>query len=449
MNIYKKKEAFLLFLGDIFFFSTALWVTLAVRYLEVPSKEVLNLHIVPFTILFALWFVSFFIAGLYGKQTLLFRSRLPTLILNTQLVNSGLAVLFFYFIPFLNITPKVVLFIYLLVSFAFILIWRVRLSVFLGFRKKQKAILIGEGREMFELFNEVNNNPRYALTFVSAVDINQIDGKDFNRMLQETFLKEGISVVVGDFKNKKIDPFLPYLYGMIATNVQFVELHKVYTEIFDRVPLSILRYSWFFENVSPRTHVSYDMMKRTMDIFIAVVLGIFSFVLYPFVYLAIKLEDGGSIFVNLERVGKGNTTIFIRKFRTMTGVDVGEDTLKSKHTVTRVGSFLRKSRLYELPQLWNVIRGDISLIGPRPETPALVKKYQEDIPYYSIRHLIKPGLSGWAQIFHEKHPHHGLDVEETKNKLSYDLYYIKNRSLMLDVKIALLTIKTLLSRSGI
>jgi lipopolysaccharide/colanic/teichoic acid biosynthesis glycosyltransferase len=116
--------------------------------------------------------------------------------------------------------------------------------------------------------------------------------------------------------------------------------------------------------------------------------------------------------------------------------------------ITRVGKFLRTTRIDELPQLWNVFRGDLSLIGPRPELPELVKLYEKEIPYYNIRHLLKPGLSGWAQLYHKNHPHYRPDVSETRVKLSYDLYYIKNRSLLLDLKIALKTIKTLLSRSG-
>ena len=116
--------------------------------------------------------------------------------------------------------------------------------------------------------------------------------------------------------------------------------------------------------------------------------------------------------------------------------------------VTVVGSFLRKARIDELPQLWNVLRGDISLIGPRPEFPEAVAKYSEEIPNYTIRHSVKPGLSGWAQIYHERHPHHGIDVLETANKLSYDLYYIKHRSFLLDMKIALRTIKVVITFAG-
>ena len=117
--------------------------------------------------------------------------------------------------------------------------------------------------------------------------------------------------------------------------------------------------------------------------------------------------------------------------------------------VTRIGNILRRTRIDEFPQLWNVLKGDLSLIGPRPETPYLAELYEKEIPYYNIRHFIQPGLSGWAQIHHGKPPKFGVGYDETKEKLSYDIYYIKNRSLLLDFYIGLKTIKTLFSRTGL
>jgi len=117
--------------------------------------------------------------------------------------------------------------------------------------------------------------------------------------------------------------------------------------------------------------------------------------------------------------------------------------------ITRVGSFLRRTRLDELPQLWSILVGDLSLIGPRPELPELAALYEKEIPYYNVRHLITPGLSGWAQIHQEKPPKFGVAYDNTKLKLAYDLYYIKNRSFMLDVKIAIKTLRILVSRSGL
>jgi exopolysaccharide biosynthesis polyprenyl glycosylphosphotransferase len=446
MNIYNKKEGLLLFLGDVLVFIASLWMALLIRNLGVPSREVFYLHLFSFSFVFVAWVLSFFVAGLYGKHTLLFKSRLPTLILNTQIINSVLAVAFFYFIPALVITPKILLFIYLAISFLFILFWRVRLVSFFGFRHKQKAFLVGEGREMLELYEEVNNNPRYSLSFVSFLDIGR-DGYDAEDDLVRPVYENGISVIVVDSKSAKIEPLLPHLYNLIFANVRFVDMHKVYEDIFDRVPLSLLRYNWFLQNISSSSHPVYDTLKRLMDIIVSVIALLVSMIFYPFVFVAIKLDDGGPIFSHQDRVGKGNNIIHLLKFRTMTSDDGGKWGV-CENKVTRVGAFLRKSRIDELPQLWNVLFGSISLIGPRPEFPDPVKQYTAEVPYYNIRHLIKPGLSGWAQIYHENHPHHGIDVEETKNKLSYDLYYIKNRSIMLDIKIALLTIRTLLSRSG-
>ena len=117
--------------------------------------------------------------------------------------------------------------------------------------------------------------------------------------------------------------------------------------------------------------------------------------------------------------------------------------------VTRVGKFLRFTRIDELPQLWNVLRGDISLIGPRPEKPSYAAIYEKEVPYYNVRHLIQPGLSGWAQIYHKTPPKFAASSEDTAMKLSYDLYYIKNRSFLLDLTIALKTVKELVSRKGV
>ena len=227
-----------------------------------------------------------------------------------------------------------------------------------------------------------------------------------------------------------------------------MDINSLYEDIFDRVPLSLVSYGWFLKNVSLSKSAVYDFCKRTLDVLFAFVLGLISLAFYPFILLAIKMEDRGSVFITQNRIGKNLKLIKIVKFRTMSFNDNESDENKKKNKITKVGAFLRKSRLDEIPQLWSIWRGDLSLIGPRPELPALADIYEKEVPYYNIRHLITPGLSGWAQLYHESHPHQGVNTEETKNKLSYDLYYVKNRSLMLDLKIALKTIKALISRTG-
>jgi len=436
----------IVFLGDLVLFVAALWVAIFLRNIVGPTEQHFSAHILPFSILFAVWVLVFYIASLYEPHTVVLKSRIPSIILNAQAVNSLIAVIFFYLIPYFGITPKTVLFIYLIVSFLFISVWRVFGVQFLGLRRKEKAALFGEGGELHELYGVVNDNPLYPLRFVTAVDLQKVDGIDFDREVLERILGEGVSMIVVDSRNVHITSILPRLYNLIFSHIRFIDHYRIYEDIFDKVPLSLIGYSWFLENVSSRAHFGFDLLKRWMDILLAFILFIPSLILYPFVFLAIKLDDGGPIFYIPERVGEGNRLIHIYKFRTMTTMDDGKRLADNKDRITRVGNILRKSRIDELPQLWNVFRGDLSLIGPRPEFPALVAQYQEAIPYYNMRHLVKPGLSGWAQVHHDKPPQ---TIEETKDKLAYDLYYLKNRSLALDIKIALKTIKTLLSRTGI
>lgn len=451
MAVRSKWEAAILFIGDVVLLYAALFATLAIRYFELPTEGTITIqmHLLPFSILFIAWVLSFFIAGLYDKHTLLLRKRLPSLILKTQTWNSVLAVLFFYFIPVFKIAPKTNLFIYLGISFIFILGWRLSAVALGGGSRREKAVIIGTGPELRELEEEINKNPRYHMNFVRSIDVQKITEADFKDEIVKTIYAEGITTIVIDLQNDKVAPLVPHLYNLIFSKVQFIDKYKIYEEVFDREPLSLLGDSWFLENISSAPHMMYDTFKRIMDIIIAAVLGAFSLVLYPFVFLAIKLDDGGTLFTYQNRVGEDKKIIRLVKFRTMTVNDQGEWSKGIQNVITRVGEFLRKTRIDELPQLWNVLRGDISLIGPRPEFPEPAMAYAGHIPYYNVRYLIKPGLSGWAQIYHKEAPHHDIDIEQTRVKLSYDLYYIKNRSVWLDIKIALKTIKTLLSRSGI
>jgi lipopolysaccharide/colanic/teichoic acid biosynthesis glycosyltransferase len=261
-------------------------------------------------------------------------------------------------------------------------------------------------------------------------------------------------VIVADLHNPIVEDAMPFLYSLIFSGVQVVDAGRLYESVFDRIPLSMIKERWLVVNAGGTvgTRRAYEILKRLMDIVVASIVGIFSLLIYPFVYLAIKLDDKGEVFIIQERIGKNGKIIRIAKFRSMTASDGGAyhgNGGRSQLKVTRVGKFIRMTRIDELPQLWSVIKGELSLIGPRPELPALVDVYQKEIPYYNTRHLIKPGLSGWAQIYHRAHPHHAIAVDDTRDKLSYDLYYVKNRSLTLDIKIALQTIKSILSRQGV
>ena len=448
MTILNRKEPLILLLGDVVFLCLALWLALLVRYLRLPNMALLRAHFLPFSFIFLVWILVFFIAGLYERQTVILKSRQPAIIFQSQITNSVIAVIFFYFIPYFLITPKTNLFIDLVFSFILIIFWRLFLYNKIVVRRAEKAILMGSGNEMRELKEEAHNNPHSLVHFVSVIDLEHSENFDFETDILQVIYNENITTVVIDLHNSKSSPLLPHLYNLLFSKVQFVDMHTIYEDIFNRIPLSLVKYSWFLENISAAPNVFYEFLKRLMDLLISIPIGLISLILYPFIALAIWLDDGRPIFIRQDRIGKDNRRIKIVKFRTMRVVEGIDLTKDLKQRITRVGNFLRKTRLDEIPQIWSVVHGEQSLIGPRPELPVLVDQYEKQISYYAVRHLIKPGLSGWAQLYHDNHPHHGLGVEQTKEKLSYDLFYIKNRSFVLDFKVALKTIKKLLSIAG-
>ncbi len=452
MNRFHRKDHIILFIGDILVLLASLVLTLVLRYGEFPSLNLLELHIIPFSILFIAFILVYFIAGLYEKHTILLRNKLPLTLLNVQLVNTIVGIAFFYFIPNFSIAPKFVLFLFLVLSLILIYCWRIFFVYKFSSDKKgdkvQKAILIANTNESKELENEVNSNSRYDINFIKTIIPND-NSQELLKEIKSTISQYDISLVVLDTNDKRVSAIIPSLYGIALQGVLFYGIGKIYENIFDRIPVSMIGNTWFIEHMSSMApKLVYDGIKRLMDIIIASVLGIISLVIYPFVIIAIKIEDDGEIFSYQTRVGQYDKMINIVKFRTMNIANDDGKWGQKENKVTVVGSFLRKTRIDELPQLWNVIKGDISLIGPRPEFRDAVNKYTEQIPNYTIRHSIKPGLSGWAQIYHEMHPHHGIDIVETANKLSYDLYYIKHRSLSLDLKIALRTLKVLVTFVG-
>ncbi len=444
MGILNRKEPLVLFLGDIILFVGALWLSLLVRYGEVPNQVFFGNYLLKFIPIFFFWFLVFFVAGLYERHTLTFRKRLPGLILKTQIINSLLASLFFYFLPNPDITPKTILLVQLFISFIVILAWRIYGYSLFGPNKKQDAVLIGQGEEMNDLFKEINNNNLYGIKFAQMIDVSAFNESFSKEYLANILKNDDVSIVVVDVSNPKISVILPHLYGLIFSKIKFIELHKLYEEIFGKIPLSLVNEGWFIENVSNTTpRVGYEFVKRAMDIIFSFLFFVVSIPFYPLIFLLIKLDDGGNIFIVQNRIGKDDKIIKIVKFRTMNRNDDGFYDKNNPNKVTRVGNFLRKTHLDEIPQFWGVLIGDLSLVGPRSELPELVRLYSLKVPFYNVRHLVKPGLSGWAQIYHENHPHHEADEKETKTKLSYDLFYIKNRSLAIDLAVVLKTINVL------
>lgn len=450
MTLVPKREYLVLLAGDLIVFALSLWLTLGLRYMEVPSTELLVLHMRPFTLLFAAWVVIFFLAGLYGRHTRIFRSRLTTTILYTQIINMVIAALFFFAIPSFGLSPKTILLLYLIVSFILIFTWRGLIFTRMPRSKKLKGVLIAHGPDAKALAEEIAKDPQSTFAFEYVLDTSSAPSHEVIQQACRVAAEEDMTFIVADFTDKAVVAALPIIYDAAFQKNRFalIDASELYQEVFDRVPLSLIDYEWVLQNGS--TSRVYDIFKRFIDVVGALAIGLVSLILYPFVMLAIKLDDGGEIFIAQERVGRFQKPITVWKFRSMSGNDMGEygESGKSRLTVTRVGRILRVLRIDELPQLLSVVRGDLSLVGPRPELPALAAQYSARIPYYNARYLVSPGLSGWAQLRHDRHPHHGADIAATKEKLAYDLYYLRHRSLLLDLFVILQTIRIAITARG-
>ncbi len=233
--------------------------------------------------------------------------------------------------------------------------------------------------------------------------------------------------------------------GLIVTTMP-----TVYEEVLKRIPVYLLGTDWMVRSFYDQAHSSalQEIAKRGTDILLGLVGTLIFALLYPFIALVILIDSGGPVFYSQERLGLRGNPFHILKFRTMIkdaeADGVARPACNNDQRITRVGRFLRKSHLDEMPQFINVLRGDLSLVGPRAERPDIVKELQKEIPFYRGRLLVRPGITGWAQINYG----YASGVEQNAIKLEYDLYYIKHRGMLLDFSILTRTVRSVLGLKG-
>jgi sugar transferase (PEP-CTERM system associated) len=318
----------------------------------------------------------------------------------------------------------------------------------------KRVLILGVGRTAEKLGNLIGaTNHNYVLSgYVScpsesvAVPAYHVVGNGDG--VFETALKQRANKIVISLSERRgVLPFKEILNCKMS-GIDVLDAPSFYEEIAGKLFLENIRPSWFIFSDGFRITPLNKINKRMFDIVIATCGLLIAAPLIPIIALLIKIDSPGPIFFRQIRVGERETNFMLYKFRTMfqdaergTGAVWAQN--KDKR-VTRVGTFLRKARLDEMPQLFNVLRGDMSFIGPRPERPEFVEKLKEIIPYYSERHFVKPGVTGWAQVKYR----YGASIEDAIEKLRYDLYYIKNLSLFLDMLILIETIKVVLFGRG-
>lgn len=441
MLSFDKKYKIMTLFGDLFALTISLIITLSIRYFELPNLNLIFIHLKPFLILFVLFIFIYYIFGLY-EPSMGLKSRISSgLIIKTHLVNILISISFFYFIPFFFITPKTILIIFSVISLMALIIWRFIILGKLTKNKKTKVIVIGESDNYREISNYlVNQKQDYDLIF-SYNTMNLGSGNSLDN-LQKLIREKDIDLAIIDSDRiSKID-FLSLFSLLQEKNIKTEEVNEFYEYLFRKVSVNDINISWLIKNIknTKSIHSIYkNFPKRALDLSLAILVSPIFFVFIIILFVHSKIFEKDSLFYLDMRVGKNRKNIKIIKFRTMNS-KTGE--------ISKISGIIRIFRIDELPQIINVIKGELSFFGPRPEKTEMVEEYQKEIPFYEFRYSVKPGLSGWAQIYHDNHPHGEIDIIETKEKLAYDLYYIKHRSFFLDLRIALKTIRVIIFSKG-
>ncbi len=440
--------------GDLVILEASLLLTLLIRYGNLKDWP---LHVWPFTILACLWIVGFYVAGLYdlaiGQETMkLFRTYLEGMIGNLIV-----AVAFFYLFPFFGIAPRANLVIYFAVSLLLGYAWRILFhrTITEHFRRG-RVLFLGPGQEARQVYTLLKTSG-LGLDLVAAIPTQgeadpalPIRWVEDVRRFDEVLREEKIQAVVLGVRLDDVPEVTKTLYQMLFSPLLILDRAEVEEVTTGRIPLTYVNRAWFLHHLHESEKAWYESAKRSLDVLLAIPFAGLTVLLFPLVTILTTLSSHGPIFYSQVRVGRGGKNIRIWKFRTMR-LDAEKDgpqftpSTATDPRVTRVGKLLRQLRIDELPQIWNVLRGDLSFIGPRPERPEFVSPLVDRMPYYTLRHLTRPGLTGWAQVCFLTPT---SSLEDNLKKLQYDLYYIKHRSLLLDLAILLRTIGIVIRRQG-
>jgi len=438
-------------------FGTALLIT-ALRFdfdrTAILAYDPLFLKTAMFAVIYAFILYAF---GLYSSEF-----YLPTRYMMSRLIKAILAgivplVVLYYIFPSFMI-GRGILFANMLILPITILISRIFFTKFIHIKiPSNRVLIIGSGDLARDIGETIRTNSVYGLTLVGFVDAEPLGKKD-------TFLDPGIIGGYGDvarltkelnvhriivaLKDRRAKLPMSALLNCKLDGISIEEGETFYERATGKIPIDHLKPSWMVFSDGFKSLRSRKILKRIFDITLSSIGMVLAAPVMAITALAVKLDSRGPVIFSQERVGENNELFRIYKFRSMrqdAELHSGPQWAKDNDgRITRVGSFIRKVRLDELPQLLNVMKGNMSFVGPRPERPFFVNHLKEVIPYYELRTVVKPGITGWAQI---KYPY-GANEKDALEKLQYDIYYMKNMNPLLDLMIIFQTVKVVLTGKG-
>lgn len=403
-----------------------------------------------------IWQTVLYIKGFYNlKQIFPFHQRAYELTLV-----SGVSVLatsaIYYLLPPLSVSPRIT-WPAAVLSAGALLVWRTLYHRVLPMPHENKRVLIvGAGQAGSHVAQEVAKHPNLGYEIIGFIDDaseklqTQISGHSVigsGEQLLALAQTQRVDVIILAITHAIQEGTLKSLGDCVESGCKILNASALTEQLSERVPVHHITHAWFINQLDESQRRHYTLAKRVLDVALALIGLTVTGLLFPIIALLIKMDSPGPALYSQIRVGRKGRTFRIYKFRTMVQDAEVQGAVWAKENdsrVTKLGEMLRKTRLDELPQLYNVLLGDMSMVGPRPERPEFVQLLAQNIPFFNRRHMVLPGLTGWAQV---NYPY-GASVEDSLQKLQYDLYYIKNRSMFLDLEIILKTIGVVIKKQG-
>lgn len=448
------RRRWLLVLGDLVLIAAAHYLASWIRFGN--PIDVVSFYTRVFAVTLVVYPVTLYIFDLYNVSRP-FRSReaIVRSFLGT-ITGGSLSILIFYLLPY-GPYGRGIMAIHMVLVWSFVIGWRWCFGlIFQTLGRSVPALILGAGKSGRAIFDLLKSplSPYEVKGFIDD-DPGKIGLSMSPRVMGPCSKLSAIAHLVGAqvaivaIPKNRPERLIQSLLNARLQGIEVREAPDVFEELTRRIPVQHIADQWLlFARGFSLLHKEYmRKFKRLMDIAASALVLIVTAPLIGLTALAIRLESPGPVLYTQERVGKGQQKFTIYKFRSMrhnaeaTGIRWASE---NDPRVTRVGKWLRLTHIDEIPQVWNIFKGDMSFVGPRPERPEFVEMLEREVPYYLVRHSVQPGLTGWAQINYQ----YGDSVEDAMRKLEYDLYYIKNMSLILDLKIILRTIGVVIMREG-
>jgi exopolysaccharide biosynthesis polyprenyl glycosylphosphotransferase len=450
----RKPRQFFILIVDIGILFVSLYLALFVRYASPPSFAQWRSLAQSFLISWILWIIAFYTADLYNIDTSFDELGFAGRLFGAVAVGGLISALIFY-LDLSAKSPKTILALY--TGFLFVLLWIWRFGygrISRLYLPRRATAFVGVDATVLEIVTAIESNDHLGYEAVAFLDEEGRAPASFRHRPCRTrtafvnAVKErGVSLVVVADEAQLSEKTRRALLDLIERPVRFIRLPDFYELYLRKIPIGTINDLWFLENIDLGAKWRYGIVKRVFDILVSLADFIVCIVPWILIALAIKISNPGPVLFQQQRLGRGGRPFRILKFRTMR-IERNNfaPTAKNDPRVTGLGRMLRKFRLDEIPQVVNILFGEMSFIGPRPERPELAIKLERSIPYYRQRLLVKPGITGWDQVSGE---YHSPSIEDTYKKLQYDLYYVKNMSLLLDISVFFKTIMTMLGRKGV